>query len=142
MHWITSDEVYVGGWTLDRPHGIGEHIWGTMHFSVNKFFFILSRLISLFKAKLWFYRNFIFLQFSSYHHCVTDIFLLSHYHIIILSFYHGKIVIPQFSSYLCRYHDSMSGVSAGKESHAPSHTSLGTIWLYIMTVRQDCTILV
>lgn len=28
MHWITSDEVYVGGWTLDRPHGIGEHIWG------------------------------------------------------------------------------------------------------------------
>ena len=27
----------------------------------------------------------------------------------------------------------MLGVSAGKESHTQSHTSTGTIWLYVMT---------
>lgn len=30
MNWITVDEVYLGDWINDKPHGLGEHIWGNL----------------------------------------------------------------------------------------------------------------
>ena len=31
MTWKTADELYVGDWLNDQPHGNGEHIWGLGH---------------------------------------------------------------------------------------------------------------
>ena len=39
MTWHTLDEVYMGDWKDDLPHGKGEHIWGKFH--VFFFFFFL-----------------------------------------------------------------------------------------------------
>ena len=45
MTWHTLDEVYMGDWKDDLPHGKGEHIWGKFHVFFFFFFYTLSYVL-------------------------------------------------------------------------------------------------
>ena len=45
MTWHTLDEVYMGDWKDDLPHGKGEHIWGKFHVFFFFFFYTLTYVL-------------------------------------------------------------------------------------------------
>ena len=55
MTWHTLDEVYMGDWKDDLPHGKGEHIWGKFHVFFFFFYTLTYVLIFLFYKIIIFY---------------------------------------------------------------------------------------